>query len=69
VIRDKTTDSYQVWVMQNGKARLRVVSTGRTMGEQARILSGLAGGETVITSNQLELYDGALVHVRVAGKP
>ena len=69
VIRDKTTDSYQVWVIQSGKAQLHVVSIGRAEGGSVRILTGLAGGETVATTNQLALYDGAPVQVRSAEKP
>jgi multidrug efflux pump subunit AcrA (membrane-fusion protein) len=69
VIRDKTTDSYQVWVIQSGKAQLHVVSIGRAERGSVRILTGLAGGETVATTNQLALYDGAPVQVRSAEKP
>ena len=43
VIRDKTTDSNQVFVVQNGKARLRVVQVGDADGDSVRILSGVAG--------------------------
>jgi multidrug efflux pump subunit AcrA (membrane-fusion protein) len=62
--RDKTTDSNQVYVIQNGRARLRVVSAGETSSNQIRIVSGIADGEIVATSNQADLYDGA----PVAGK-
>lgn len=61
VVRDKTTDSNQVFVIQDGKARLRVVSIGDTQDGQTRIQSGVAAGETVATSNQADLYDGAAV--------
>ena len=61
VNRDKTTDSNQVFVIQNGRSRLRVVSTGDTDGDMIRIVSGIAAGETVATSNQLDLFDGAQV--------
>jgi membrane fusion protein (multidrug efflux system) len=69
VVRDKTTDSYQVWAIEDGKARLHVVSTGRADGDLVRIVSGLRGGETVCKTNQLELYDGALVQTRTAQRP
>jgi multidrug efflux pump subunit AcrA (membrane-fusion protein) len=68
VIRDKTTDSNQVWVIQNGKARLHVVLTGPNDGDSVRILSGLAGTETVATTNQIDLYDGATVQMSSAAK-
>ena len=61
VTHDKTTDSYQVFTVANGTARLRVVVTGDTEGDSIRINSGLAGTETVATSNLGELFDGAPV--------
>lgn len=61
VVRDKTTDSNQVFVVQDGKARLRVVSVGDPDGDSIRILSGVAAGDVVATSNRSELYDGAVV--------
>jgi multidrug efflux pump subunit AcrA (membrane-fusion protein) len=62
VIRDKTTDSNQLYVAENGKARLHVVSLGDAdESGMVRILSGLAAGDTVITNNQTELYDGAKI--------
>jgi multidrug efflux pump subunit AcrA (membrane-fusion protein) len=64
VIRDKTTDSFQVFVIQDGKAHLRVVLTGESDGNQIRILSGLAAGDVVAITNTGALYDGAPVSVR-----
>lgn len=64
VIRDKTTDSQQVWAIQNGKARLRIVTVGDADGAQVRILSGLTANETVALNNQAELFDGAAVKTR-----
>jgi multidrug efflux pump subunit AcrA (membrane-fusion protein) len=61
VLRDKTTDSNQVYAIENGKARLRVVVLGDADGDQIRIASGLAGNETVAVSRLNELYDGAVV--------
>jgi len=62
VIRDKTTDSNQVFTIDHGTAHLHVVLTGDVDGDSVRIHSGLAGGETVATSGQGELFDGAPVH-------
>jgi hypothetical protein len=45
-------------------AHLRVVMVGETGGGSIRITSGLSGGETVATSNQGELFDGAPVQPR-----
>jgi multidrug efflux pump subunit AcrA (membrane-fusion protein) len=61
VIRDKTTDSNQVFVIENGKARLRVVQIGEPAGDAIRVVSGIASGEVVATNNQTELFDGAPV--------
>ena len=61
VLRDKTTDSNQAFAIQNGKARLRVVSVGESDGDMVRVLSGIAAGDAVATNNQVELFDGALV--------
>ena len=64
IVRDKTTDSNQAWVIQNGKAHLRVVSVGDPDGDVVRIASGLAAGDKVATSNIVELYDGAPVNAK-----
>ncbi len=61
VIHDRTTDSYQVFTVTGGVARLHVVVTGDPDGDSIRIVSGLNGNETVATSHQSELYDGAQV--------
>jgi multidrug efflux pump subunit AcrA (membrane-fusion protein) len=64
VVRDKTTDSYQVFAVENGVARLRVVVPGETEGDAVRIVSGLSGNETVAMGRLADLYDGAAVDVR-----
>lgn len=68
VIRDKTTDSFQVYVVQNGKARLRVVLPGETSGTETRILSGLSANDAVAVSNLAALFDGVPVESRSGGK-
>ncbi len=67
VVRDKTTDSNQAYVIQNGKARLRVVATSETTGDNIRILSGINAGESVAVNNQIELFDGAPVSPKTGG--
>ena len=64
VIRDKTTDSFQIFVIDNNTAHLRVVVAGEAEGDQIRINGGLTGTETVATSSQGTLYDGAPVQVK-----
>ncbi len=61
VMRDRTTDANQVFVVENGKARLRVVVTGDAQGDQIRIVSGLTGNEKVAAARLPELYEGAPV--------
>jgi multidrug efflux pump subunit AcrA (membrane-fusion protein) len=64
VQRDKTTDSYQLYTIENGVARMKVVVPGEAEGDQIRIVSGLAGTETVATGRLADLYDGAAVEVK-----
>ena len=64
VQRDKTTDSYQLFTIENGVARLKVVVPGEVEGDQIRIMSGLTGNETVATAKLAELYDGGPVEAR-----
>jgi multidrug efflux pump subunit AcrA (membrane-fusion protein) len=64
VVRDKTTDSYQVFTIDNNTAHLHVVVVGEADGGQIRIVNGLTGNETVATSGQSELFDGAPVQAR-----
>jgi multidrug efflux pump subunit AcrA (membrane-fusion protein) len=59
VVRDKTTDSYQVFTIENNIAHLRVVVPGEVEGDQIRIVNGLTGNETVASSGQSELFEGA----------
>jgi multidrug efflux pump subunit AcrA (membrane-fusion protein) len=64
VVRDKTTDSYQVFTIEQNTARLRVVVVGEVDGGQIRIVNGLSGNETVAAGSQNELFDGAPVQAR-----
>ena len=66
VVRDKTTDSNQVYAIQRGgKARLASRLGGRYERRRAvRILTGIADGEIVATNNQAGLYDGVPVITR-----
>jgi multidrug efflux pump subunit AcrA (membrane-fusion protein) len=68
VIRDKTTDSNQAFVIADDKARLRVVQIGETAGDSVRVISGLVTGDTVALDHQSELYDGAPVSARQGEK-
>lgn len=54
----------QVYVMEGNIAKLRKVTAGRIFGDKVEIREGLAEGETVITSGQINLTDGAKVAVQ-----
>jgi RND family efflux transporter MFP subunit len=47
-----------VYVMNEGRALMRLVKTGKTTGEQVELLSGVQGGEKVIVGPNSELADG-----------
>jgi RND family efflux transporter MFP subunit len=64
VLRDRTTDSYQVYAVENGTARLKVVVPGESDNAATRIASGLTGNETVATSHLDQLFDGVPVVAR-----
>jgi membrane fusion protein, multidrug efflux system len=66
VVRDKTTDSNFVYVVDGGQARMRVVLIGEALGDAVRVQSGLAGNESVVVTNQSQLYDGAAVQEHAA---
>jgi hypothetical protein len=67
VIPDPNTDSYRVFVVQGGKARLRVVQIGAADGDLVRIASGVSPGDVVATDNHRQLYDGAPVRPKPRG--
>lgn len=50
-----------VFVVEEGKARLRLVKTGRKMDGKVEVLSGLSGGESVVVRDAHLLQDGAAV--------
>lgn len=59
-------NSNQVYVLnKDSAAAIRKVVAGRIFGEQVEIVQGLEEGETVITSGQINLVDGAKVAAQV----
>jgi RND family efflux transporter MFP subunit len=52
-----------VFLMQDGKAKRQVVKLGGSVGEERQVLSGLSGGEEVITEAPATLKDGDAVRV------
>ena len=61
VYNDPATQSFRVFVIQDGVAKLRVVQMGIEEGNAQQILSGVAADEVVATSSLDQLYEGAKV--------
>ncbi len=52
-----------VYVLNGDKAAVRKLVLGREIGENVEVLSGLAEGEQVISSGQINLVEGSLVSI------
>jgi len=63
VFNDQTTQSYRVFVIQEGVAKLRVVQLGTEEGDSIQIINGINPDEMVATINLPQLYEGAKVEV------
>lgn len=61
VYNDQPTQSYRVFVIQDGIAKLRVVQLGTEENDMVQIVTGVGADETVATSNLAQLYEGAKV--------
>ncbi len=55
--------SGQLFIVNNGVAKMVKVTTGKVYGDKVQILSGLNGGEQVITSGQINLNEGAKINI------
>ncbi|MFG1300183.1 efflux RND transporter periplasmic adaptor subunit [Xanthobacter sp. V3C-3] len=62
-------DGSYVFVVDDGVARVRPVTAGRTVEGRTAILRGLEGGEVVVTDGQLSLRNGSRVNVRSRTQP
>jgi len=58
-----SVSSNEVFVVENGIAKLKKVTSGRILGEQVEIVDGLSDGETVIITGQINLQDGNTVEI------
>ncbi len=61
VFNDQATQSYRIFVIQEGVVKLRVVQPGAEENDMVQILSGVEANETVATSGLQQLYEGAKV--------
>jgi RND family efflux transporter MFP subunit len=58
-----SVSSNQVFVVENGTAKLKTVTAGRILGDKVEILNGLSDGETVVTTGQINLQEGSKVEI------
>ncbi|MBP7140782.1 MAG: efflux RND transporter periplasmic adaptor subunit [Opitutaceae bacterium] len=54
----------RIFVVSDGRASLRLVRIGRTIGDTVEILSGLAPGEAVVVTPSAALRDGSPITIR-----
>ena len=53
-----------VFIVSDGKAQLRIVKTGKRIGADVELVSGVSAGEKIVTEGATELLDGQPVNVR-----
>lgn len=58
-----SVSSNEVFVVENGIAKLKKVTSGRILGDQVEVVDGLSDGETVIITGQINLQDGNAVEI------
>ena len=58
-----SVSSNQIFVVENGVAKLKTVTAGRILGDKVEILNGLSDGEIVIVTGQINLQDGSKVDI------
>lgn len=61
IFNDQATQSYRVFVIVDGVAKLKVVQLGIEEGDSQQIVTGVEADQTVATSNLEQLYEGARV--------
>jgi membrane fusion protein (multidrug efflux system) len=58
-----SVSSNQIFVVENGIAKLKKITAGRILGDQVEIINGLSDGDTVIVTGQVNLQDGNAVEI------
>lgn len=53
-----------VFVVTNGHAQLRIVKTGKRVGDEVEVVSGLSAGEQVVIDGASNLIDGQPVEIK-----
>lgn len=69
VLSDATTNSSQVFMIVDGKARVAVVQLGEVLGDMIRILSGVPEDAVLARDHLQDLYDGQTVTVKEGSAP
>lgn len=69
VLTDATTNSSQVFMVVDGKARVAVVQIGEQVGNTIRILSGIPDDAVLAVDRLQDLYDGQDVTVTQGSAP
>jgi len=69
VTRDERGRANALVVDAAGKASLRILTTGRTVGDKWLVTSGLAAGDKLIVEGLLKAKPGGAVHAVPAGSP
>ncbi len=58
-----SVSSNQIFVAENGTAKLKTVTAGRILGDKVEIIKGLTNNEQVIVTGQINLQDGSKVEI------
>ncbi len=53
-----------VFVLQNARARFRMIKVGRTQGDRLEVLSGLSGDETLVVGDLADVHDGSPIALK-----
>jgi hypothetical protein len=53
-----------VFIVSDGKAQLRIVKTGKRLGNEVELVSGVSAGERVVVENLAGLVDGQPVEAK-----
>ncbi|QLC64775.1 efflux RND transporter periplasmic adaptor subunit [Flavobacterium sp. LPB0248] len=59
----ESTKNAAVYVVKDGKAKLRQIKTGTVYGNAIEVLAGLELAEQIVTSGQINLKDNALISI------
>jgi RND family efflux transporter MFP subunit len=58
-----SVSSNEIFVIENGTAKLKTVTSGKILGDKVEIINGLSNGEMVIVTGQINLNNGTKVDI------